>query len=85
MHAMAEVQKRGGVAALIDAEHAFDPVYSRALGMDVDTLLVCQPESGEMALEVCSKHEHVRNGMYDSHCCLIRRLWTSWFGRMLWT
>eukprot|EP00958_Prasinococcus_capsulatus_P002290 scaffold206_cov400-Prasinococcus_capsulatus_cf.AAC.8 len=49
---MAEVQKKGGVAALIDAEHAFDPVYSRALGMDVDNLLVCQPESGEMALEV---------------------------------
>ena len=52
LQAAAEVQRRGGVAALIDAEHAFDPVYSRAGGVDVDELIICQPEHGEMALEV---------------------------------
>ena len=63
LHAMAEVQKAGGVAALIDAEHAFDPVYSKRLGVDVQTLLVCQPESGEMALEVVD--QLVRSGAVD--------------------
>lgn len=52
LHAMAEVQKRGGNVALIDAEHAFDPVFAKHLGLDVDKLLLCQPDSGEMALEV---------------------------------
>lgn len=52
LHAMAEVQKRGGAVALIDAEHAFDPVFAKHLGVNVDTLLLCQPDSGEMALEV---------------------------------
>ena len=55
MHAIAEVQKRGEVAALIDAEHAFDPQYCFNLGVDVDNLYLCQPTSGEMALEVVDK------------------------------
>jgi recombination protein RecA len=52
LHAVAEIQKSGGTAAFIDAEHALDPVYARNLGVDVDNLLVCQPDSGEMALDV---------------------------------
>ena len=52
LHAIAEAQKAGGRAALIDAEHAFDPVYAEALGIDNARLLVAQPESGEMALEI---------------------------------
>lgn len=52
LHAMAEMQKVGGTVALIDAEHAFDPEYSQRLGLDVDDVVVCQPETGEMALEV---------------------------------
>lgn len=51
LHAMAEMQKVGGTVALIDAEHAFDPDYSARLGLDVDEVVVCQPETGEMALE----------------------------------
>ena len=52
LHAIAEVQKTGGVAAFVDAEHALDPVYAAALGVDIDNLLVSQPDSGEMALEI---------------------------------
>jgi recombination protein RecA len=52
LHAMAEMQKLGGTVALIDAEHAFDPEYSARLGLDVDEVVVCQPETGEMGLEV---------------------------------
>ncbi|BDM83666.1 recombinase RecA [Acaryochloris marina] len=52
LHAIAEIHKSGGVAAFVDAEHALDPVYAAALGVDVSELLVCQPDSGEMALEV---------------------------------
>jgi recombination protein RecA len=52
LHAIAEVQKRGGVAAFVDAEHALDPVYAKALGVDIDNLLVSQPDTGEMALEI---------------------------------
>ena len=52
LHSMAEMQKVGGTVALIDAEHAFDPEYSQRLGLDVDEVVVCQPETGEMALEV---------------------------------
>lgn len=52
LHAVAEVQKSGGTAAFIDAEHALDPVYARNLGVNVDELYVCQPDSGEMALDV---------------------------------
>jgi len=52
LHAVAEVQKAGGTAAFIDAEHALDPVYARNLGVNVDELFICQPDSGEMALDV---------------------------------
>ncbi len=52
LHAIAEVQKAGGVAAFVDAEHALDPTYSAALGVDIENLLVSQPDTGEMALEV---------------------------------
>ncbi|KAK9905918.1 hypothetical protein WJX75_008948 [Coccomyxa subellipsoidea] len=52
LHAMAEVQKAGGTAALIDAEHAFDSAYSKNMGLDVEKILLCQPDNGEMALEV---------------------------------
>tara|TARA_Y100001968_G_scaffold21904_1_gene17316 strand:- start:5521 stop:6666 length:1146 start_codon:yes stop_codon:yes gene_type:complete len=52
LHAIAEVQRNGGVAAFVDAEHALDPVYAAALGVDVENLLVSQPDTGEMALEI---------------------------------
>lgn len=52
LHAIAEAQKLGGTAAFIDAEHALDPVYARKLGVDVDNLLVSQPDNGEQALEI---------------------------------
>jgi recombination protein RecA len=52
LHAIAEAQKRGGTCAFIDAEHALDPVYARKLGVDVDNLLISQPDAGEQALEI---------------------------------
>ena len=63
LHIVAEVQKLGGTAAFIDAEHALDPVYAKALGVDIEELLVSQPDSGEQALDVT---EHlVRSGAVD--------------------
>jgi len=55
LHAIAESQKIGGTAAFIDAEHALDPSYAEGLGVNVDNLYVCQPDSGEMALDVVDK------------------------------
>ena len=52
IHAIAEAQKRGGIAAIIDAEHAFDRFYAEKLGVDVDNLLISQPDNGEQALEI---------------------------------
>ena len=52
IHAIAEVQKQGGIAAFIDAEHAFDSAYAKALGVDIDNLLISQPDNGEQALEI---------------------------------
>ncbi len=52
LHAIAEAQKKGGYAAFIDAEHALDPTYARALGVDVDNLILSQPDNGEQALEI---------------------------------
>jgi recombination protein RecA len=52
LHAVAEVQKNGGIAAFVDAEHALDPTYAAALGVDIDNLLVSQPDTGESALEI---------------------------------
>ena len=53
LHAIAEVQKQGGRAAFIDAEHALDPVYAKNLGVDIEELLLSQPDTGEQALEIC--------------------------------
>jgi len=53
LHAIAEVQKKGGRAAFIDAEHALDPVYAKNLGVDIEDLLLSQPDTGEQALEIC--------------------------------
>ena len=63
LHVVAEVQKLGGEAAFIDAEHALDPVYAKALGVDIDTLLVSQPDYGEQALEITEAL--VRSGAVD--------------------
>ena len=52
LHCIAECQKQGGVAAFVDAEHALDPVYAGNLGVDIDSLLVSQPDYGEQALEI---------------------------------
>ena len=63
LHAIAEAQKNGGTAAFIDAEHALDAVYSRNLGVDIDNLLVSQPDSGEQALEIAEVL--IRSGAVD--------------------
>ncbi|WP_460499062.1 recombinase RecA [Glycomyces tarimensis] len=63
LHAMANVQAEGGIAAMIDAEHALDPVYAEALGVNVDDLLVSQPDTGEQALEIADML--VRSGAVD--------------------
>jgi len=63
LHMIAEVQKRGGTAAFIDAEHALDPTYSRALGVDLDHILISQPNSGEQALEITE--QLTRSGAID--------------------
>ena len=63
LHAIAEVQKKGGEAAFIDAEHALDPVYAKNLGVNIDELLVSQPDNGEQALEICEAL--VRSGAID--------------------
>ena len=63
LHMIAEVQKEGGEAAFIDAEHALDPVYAKALGVNINNLLVSQPDDGETALEVCDAL--VRSGAVD--------------------
>ena len=53
LHAIAEIQKTGGQAAFIDAEHALDPSYAKRIGVDIDNLLISQPDNGEQALEIC--------------------------------
>ena len=63
LHIMAEAQKRGGIAAFIDAEHALDPLYAQSLGVNLDELLVSQPDSGEQALEITEAL--VRSGAVD--------------------
>ncbi len=55
LHVVAEAQKRGGSAVFIDVEHALDPVYAKNLGVDIDQLLVSQPDTGEQALEICER------------------------------
>src|SRR5690625_3573121 len=63
LHAIAEAQKEGGSAAVIDAEHALDPNYARALGVDIEELLLSQPDTGEQALEIAEAR--VRSGAVD--------------------
>jgi recombination protein RecA len=63
LHAIAEAQKRGGTCAFVDAEHALDPIYARKLGVDVDNLLISQPDAGEQALEITDTL--VRSGAVD--------------------
>ncbi len=63
LHMIAEVQKRGGIASFIDAEHALDPVYARNIGVDIDNLYLSQPDSGEQALEITETM--VRSGAVD--------------------
>ncbi|MBE5825502.1 MAG: recombinase RecA [Butyrivibrio sp.] len=63
LHMIAEVQKRGGIAGFIDAEHALDPVYAKNIGVDIDNLYISQPDSGEQALEITETM--VRSGAID--------------------
>ena len=63
LHIAAEAQKKGGTAAFIDVEHALDPIYAAALGVDIDSLLVSQPDTGEQAMEICEAL--VRSGAID--------------------
>jgi len=63
LHVIAEAQKAGGIAAIVDAEHAFDPSYARRLGVDINALLISQPESGEQALSIVETL--VRSGAVD--------------------
>lgn len=63
LHAVAEVQKRGGIAGFIDAEHALDPVYAQNIGVDIDNLYISQPDNGEQALEITETL--VRSGAVD--------------------
>ena len=74
LHMIAEAQKMGGEAAFIDAEHALDPVYAKKLGVDIDNLIVSQPDTGEQALEIAEAL--VRSGaldiiVVDSVACLL--------------
>jgi recombination protein RecA len=76
LHAIASVQKAGGVAAFIDAEHAFDPRYAQAIGVDMDALLVSQPDCGEQALEIAEalvRSEQVDLVVVDSVAALVPR------------
>lgn len=63
IHAIAEAQKQGGIAAMIDAEHAFDRTYAKALGVNLETLLISQPDNGEQALEIADNL--IRSGAID--------------------
>ena len=74
LHAIAEVQKEGGRAAFIDAEHALDPVYAKRLGVNIDELLISQPDTGEQALEICEalvRSEAVDIVVIDSVAALV--------------
>ncbi len=63
LHTIAEAQKKGGICAFVDAEHALDPVYARKLGVDLENLLISQPDTGEQALEITDTL--VRSGAID--------------------
>src|SRR3989344_3929136 len=63
LHIIAEAQKKGGICAFIDAEHALDPIYAKRIGVDVDNLYISQPDTGEQALEIAEKL--IRSGAVD--------------------
>ena len=74
LHAIAEVQKQGGRAAFIDAEHALDPIYAKKLGVDINELLLSQPDTGEQALEICEalvRSEAINIVVIDSVAALV--------------
>ena len=74
LHMVAEVQKRGGIAGFIDAEHALDPVYAKKLGVNINDLLLSQPDTGEQALEICEalvKSEAISIIVIDSVAALV--------------
>lgn len=69
---IAEVQKRGGIAGFIDAEHALDPVYAKNIGVDIDELYISQPDSGDQALEITETMVRSRSDGYHRSgfgCC----------------
>src|ERR1700753_2019605 len=73
LHVVSEIQKKGGIAAYIDAEHAMDPGYAKKLGVDIDEMLISQPDTGEQALEICDtlvRSGGVRIGVMDSVAAL---------------
>ena len=72
LHMIAEVQKRGGIAGFIDAEHALDPVYAKNIGVDIDELYISQPDSGDQALEITETM--VRSGAMD---IIVVDVWSS--------
>src|SRR3984893_904013 len=84
MHVVAEAQRNGGICAYIDAEHAMDPIYAKAIGVDVDELLISQPDTGEQALEICdmlirsvaalTPKAEIEGDMGDTHVGLQARL-----------
>ena len=74
LHAIAEVQKAGGRAAFIDAEHALDPIYAKNLGVNINELLLSQPDTGEQALEICEalvRSEAINIVVIDSVAALV--------------
>lgn len=74
LHAIAEIQSQGGIAAFIDAEHSIDPVYAKNLGVDIDNLILSQPDSGEQALEIVdilAKSGHIDLIVVDSVAALV--------------
>ena len=74
LHAIAEIQKAGGRAAFIDAEHALDPVYAKNLGVNINELLLSQPDTGEQALEICEalvRSEAINIVVIDSVAALV--------------
>ena len=68
LHAIAEVQKNGGTAAFIDAEHALDPQYAQKLGVNIDELLLSQPDTGEQGLEIADADVYKRQGFLTPNC-----------------
>ena len=73
LHMIAEVQKRGGIAGFIDAEHAMDPVYAKNIGVDIDELYISQPDSGDQALEIAETM--VRSGPLTLLSLTLWQLW----------